>query len=75
MKPRNDQRTATIVEFTSLPTRRKRGRPPKASLSPAAEAIPPEQNIRAKLSARRSNSTAHHGAVDLWGDDVGRTRD
>lgn len=71
MKPRNDQRTVTTVEFTSLPTRRKRGRPPKASLSPVAEAIrPPEHDIRAKLSSRPSNSTAHHGAVDLWGDDV-----
>lgn len=53
MTSKNDQRTATIVELTSVPTRRKRGRPSKASLAAAAEAIlPPEQVIRADLSSR-----------------------
>src|SRR5690606_28175055 len=65
---KNDQRTATIVELTSVPTRRKRGRPSKASLAAAAEAIlPPEQVIRADLSSRSRSPKNNSTVPDLSG--------
>ncbi|MCK8780773.1 hypothetical protein M0654_12335 [Rhizobium sp. NTR19] len=67
MTSKNHQRTATIVELTSAPTRRKRGRPPKASLAAAAEAIlPPNQVIPGDLSSR-SRPASHPTVPDLSG--------
>jgi hypothetical protein len=72
MKPRNDQHTATIVEFTSLPTRRKRGRPSKASLAANAEPVRlTQQDTRPDASLRSRRAHAHR-PVEL---DVGATFD
>ena len=71
MTSKNDQRTATIVELTSAPTRRKRGRPSKASLvAAAAEAtLPPDQTIQVDLSSR-SRPASHPTVPDLSGKDA-----
>jgi len=67
MTSRHDQRTATIVELTSVPTRRKRGRPSKASLAASAEAIlPPNQAVPGNLSSR-SRPASHPTVPDLSG--------
>ena len=72
MTSRNDQRTATIVELTSGPTRRKRGRPPKASLvAAAAEAtLPPDQAIPVDLSSRSRSPKSYPTMPDLCGENA-----
>ena len=67
MTSRHDQRTATVVEFTSLPTRRKRGRPSKASLIAAASESRPDQVLPVDLSSR-SRPASHPTVPDLCGE-------
>ncbi|WP_052637089.1 hypothetical protein [Pseudorhizobium banfieldiae] len=63
-----DQRTAAVIELTSVPTRRKRGRPSKASIAAAAEAIlPPNQAVPSNLSSR-SRPASHPTVPDLSGE-------
>ena len=71
MTSRHDQRTATVVEFTSLPTRRKRGRPSKASLIAAASESTqrPDQAVPVDLSSR-SRPASHPTVPDLCGEDA-----
>ena len=69
MTSKNDQRTATIVELTSVPTRRKRGRPSKASLAAAAEAtLPPDQAIPVDLSLPFHCPKSYPTVPDLSGE-------
>jgi len=68
MTSNTDQRTATVIELTSVPTRRKRGRPSKASIAAAAEAIlPPNQAVPSNLSSR-SRPASHPTVPDLSGE-------
>ena len=69
MTSKVNQRTATIVELTSAPTKRKRGRPSKASLvAAAAEAtLPPDQAIQADLSSRSRSPKSNPAVLDLSG--------
>ena len=70
MTSKNDQRTATIVELTSVPTRRKRGRPSKASLVAAAadSTRPPDQTIPVDLSSRSRGPKSCRKVPDLCGE-------
>jgi len=72
MTSRHDQRTATIIKLTSVPTRRKRGRPSKASLAAAAAAStrPPNQAIKIDLSSPSRSAASHPAVPDLCGDRV-----
>ncbi|CAD7026954.1 hypothetical protein RHAB21_01320 [Pseudorhizobium halotolerans] len=72
MTSRHDQRTATIVELTSAPTRRKRGRPSKASLVAAAADTtrPPDQAMPVESSSRSRSPKSHPTVPDLSGEHV-----
>ena len=70
MTSRNDPHTETIVELTSAPTRRKRGRPSKASLVAAAAVStrPPDQAIPVDLSSRSRSPKSYPTVPDLSGE-------